>query len=374
MKRVAIMLTASLRSSPAGTYTPALVDLVERLSSGYALTVFTVTPPSGESNSYSCGGADVRVVPVRYDASIFRRAYHLTRAFRLEHGQKPFDLVHGFWAIPGGLAAVSSGLFTGIPSIVTLQGGEAASLPSIGYGNMSRASTRALTLWICRHSNSVTGLTRFQAEAMAFHGLKRQLRIIPYGAPESFYCGPRTGLPGVPLQLLHVADLNRVKDQGTLLRAVRIIIQKRDARLTIVGRDLLDGRIARLAAELGIGDKVRFLGYVHHSQLPALYFSADILLHTSLYEAQGVVVSEACAAGCVVCGSRVGLVADLEGTGAVAVPPEDPQALADAVIMLMNDPERWRTLRSAAASWATQHSAAWTAAEFSKMYEEILNF
>ncbi len=66
MKRVALFMTASLRSSPEGTFTPALVDLVTRLSAKYDLTVFTVFPPTGETEPYRCGRADVCGVPVRH--------------------------------------------------------------------------------------------------------------------------------------------------------------------------------------------------------------------------------------------------------------------------------------------------------------------
>ena len=55
MKRVALFMTASLRVTPAGTFTPALVDLVRRLSREHSVTVFTVTPPGGETDAYRCG-------------------------------------------------------------------------------------------------------------------------------------------------------------------------------------------------------------------------------------------------------------------------------------------------------------------------------
>lgn len=374
MKRVAMFMDASLRLSPAGTYTPALVDLVQRLSMVHDITVFTVIPPTGETDTYRCGNADVFIVPAHYDDSIFQRAFRSTRRFMHAHRTKAFDLVHGFRATPGGMAALGSSKLAGIPSIVTLQGGEGACLPSIDYGNMARRSTKALTLWVCRHATVLTALTRFHAEAMAAHGLKRDVKIIPYGAADPFFCGPSARIPGSPIRILHVADLNPVKDQLTLLRAFQAISCKIDARLTIVGRDLLNGRIARLAGEMGIHDKVDFRGYIPHDDLAPLYFSADFLLHTSLYEAQGVVISEACAGGCVVCGTRVGLIADLEGVCTAAAPPGDFQLLANAVVALATEPARWQNLRNASRSWAAQHPSSWTAGVFSDLYEKVSNF
>jgi len=374
MKRVAMCMTASVRSTPEGSYTPALADLVQRLSAYVDLTVFTVMPPSGDTEPYRCGDADVSIVPVRYDDSLMLRALRFTRAFLTLHRSHPFDLVHGFWGTPTGLAAVISGRRAGVRSIVTLQGGEAASLPSIRYGNMSRLSTKMLTLWVCRRATALTALTQFQADAMKLHGLKREVDIIPYGAPDPFFCADTRREASTPLKLLHVADLNRVKDQATLLKAFRIISSRIDSRLTIAGHDQLDGEIERLAEELGVRDKVAFLGHVHHERLPSLYSSADFLLHTSLYEAQGVVISEAFAAGSVVCGTRVGLIADLNGTCALGVPPGDHQALAESVVALAENPRRYREIQHAAKSWAERHNAAWTAGEFLKLYQKVLNF
>ncbi len=374
MKRVAMCMTASVRSTPEGAYTPALTDLVQRLSAHVDLTVFTCIPPSGDRNPYRCGAAEVRIVPVRYDDSLMWRALRFIRALMTLHRTHPFDLVHGFWGTPTGLAAVISGRRAGVPSIVTLQGGEAASLPSIRYGNMSRFSTKTLTLWVCRQAKAVTTLTQFQADAMRSHGLKRAPSIIPYGAEDSFFCSEKRREASIPLKLLHVADLNRVKDQATLLKAFRIISGRIDSRLTIAGHDQLNGEIERLAEELGVRDKVAFLGHVPHERLPSLYRSADFLLHTSLYEAQGVVVSEAFAAGSVVCGTQVGLIADLNATCAIGVPPGNPQALADAVVALAENPRRYREIQAVAKSWAGEHNAAWTAGEFLKLYEKVLNY
>jgi glycosyltransferase involved in cell wall biosynthesis len=369
-----MFMTASLRTNPAGTYSPVLVDLIERISAEHALTVFTVIPPDGCTESYTCGNAEVRVVSARFDDSVFRRAYRFTRAFLSIHRTNPFQLVHGFWATPGGLAAVGSGMLAGLPSVVTLQGGEAASLPSIGYGNMSRFSSRMLTLWVCRQAGVLTALTQFHASAIKSQGLRRDVRVIPYGASPAFFCGSSDIVPQLPVRFLHVADLNRVKDQETLLRAFAILARKLECSLTIAGRDILGGHLERLAVELGIREKTRFLGYVPHSQLPSLYFSSDFLLHTSLYEAQAVVVSEACAAGCVVCGTRVGLVADLEATCVVAVPPANPESLAGAVLELLEHPAHYLELRAAAKAWAVEHDAAWTARQFLNLYGELLNF
>jgi glycosyltransferase involved in cell wall biosynthesis len=85
-----------------------------------------------------------------------------------------------------------------------------------------------------------------------------------------------------------------------------------NATLIIAGDGPLRGEMERQAAELGIADRVRFLGFVNQTQLPALYTSSDLLVLPSSYEAFGVVVNEAYLCACpVVASDHVGAARDL---------------------------------------------------------------
>ena len=73
-----------------------------------------------------------------------------------------------------------------------------------------------------------------------------------------------------------------------------------------------DGVRRARAAALGVASRVRFLGFVNQTQLPAIYTSADLLVLPSVYDAFGVVVNEAMLCGCpVVVSDRVGAGRDL---------------------------------------------------------------
>jgi glycosyltransferase involved in cell wall biosynthesis len=66
------------------------------------------------------------------------------------------------------------------------------------------------------------------------------------------------------------------------------------------------------AARLGLRQRVRFLGFVNQSQLPAIYTSADVMVLPSIYEPFAVVVNEAMCCGCpVMVSDRVGAARDL---------------------------------------------------------------
>ena len=97
------------------------------------------------------------------------------------------------------------------------------------------------------------------------------------------------------------------------------------------------------------------------------------MLHTALFEGEGVVVAEAAAAGVVVCGTSVGLIADLGEGGAVQVAPGDDASLAEAVLRLLADADRYARLQESARRWASIHTPAWTAGEFFDLYDRLPN-
>jgi glycosyltransferase involved in cell wall biosynthesis len=104
-----------------------------------------------------------------------------------------------------------------------------------------------------------------------------------------------------------------------------------NARLIFAGEGPLRSVLETQASALGISSRVRFLGFVHQSQLPAVYKSADLMVLPSEYEPFAVVVNEAMLCGCPVAASdHVGAARDLiahGGTGFV-YPCGDVDALA----------------------------------------------
>ena len=95
----------------------------------------------------------------------------------------------------------------------------------------------------------------------------------------------------------------------------------------------------QLAAQLGVGDRVSFLGQVPRNEMPARYRAARLLLVTSRHEGQSMVAVEAAASGIPVVGTRVGVLPDL-GSGALTVPLGDEAALVTAAAMVLDDPAR----------------------------------
>lgn len=117
----------------------------------------------------------------------------------------------------------------------------------------------------------------------------------------------------------------------------------------VVGGGPEQDRLERLAAELEVDSRIRFLGPRLHDEMPGLLCSADLAVLPSLMEATSVAALESMACGVPVAASRVGGLPQIvdEAVGGL-FEPGDPEALAAKVAALLADPalaERGRTAR-----------------------------
>src|SRR5439155_1699694 len=138
--------------------------------------------------------------------------------------------------------------------------------------------------------------------------------------------------------LLTVSRVDIHKGIDTVIRAlpaVRAAVPS--VRYVVAGVGSRRPEFERLAAALGVGDAVRFLGFVGDDELPALYNAADLYVGASrrydlLAEGFGISIVEASACGLAVVGGRSGGVPDAvrDGETGILVDPDDPEAVAAA--------------------------------------------
>jgi len=118
----------------------------------------------------------------------------------------------------------------------------------------------------------------------------------------------------------------------------RILAERPDAVAWIVGDGPLRPAVEAAVAEAGVGARVRFLGV--RKDVAAVLSASDVLVHSSGREGLPRVVLEALAIGTPVVATAVGGVPDAVADGVTGrlVPPEDPGALAGAVLATLADP------------------------------------
>jgi len=176
----------------------------------------------------------------------------------------------------------------------------------------------------------------------------------------------RWGVPGDACVILYCAKLQSWKRPKDLLQAFARA-QSTDAFLVIAGEGPLRAEMQKEAAELGILERSRFLGFVNQSELPSVYTASDVFVLPSGYEPFGVVVNEASLCGCaVVASDRVGSARDLilPVDQQLVYPCGDIDALAAVLTRLVNDRAQCRKLGLAArahmSTWSSEHTVEGT--------------
>ena len=159
--------------------------------------------------------------------------------------------------------------------------------------------------------------------------------------------------------VLFCAKLQPWKRPGDLLEAFAAAGILR-AFLVFAGEGPLRETLYQRAIDLGIADRVRFLGFVNQSQLPAVYKSADLMVLPSEYEPFAVVVNEASCCGCPVAASdRVGATTDLIApvNPDFVFPYGDVPALTELLRRALSDPTELARRGQDAIRWMQSWSA-----------------
>lgn len=130
------------------------------------------------------------------------------------------------------------------------------------------------------------------------------------------------------------------KNHAGLLKALSILIKRHDfdGELIMTGiAEKAQGDIERLTAELGLQDRVRILGYLESSELPALYSLARLLVYPSFFEGFGLPLVEAMACGCPIACSNAASLPEVAGDAALLFDPAQPEQIAEAVWAVWSD-------------------------------------
>lgn len=171
-------------------------------------------------------------------------------------------------------------------------------------------------------------------------------------------------VPDNGIVVLFCAKLQQWKRPQDLLRAFAQAVDS-NAYLVFAGDGPLRPALESEARSLGIADKVRFLGFVNQSGLPATYTASDIFVLPSDSEPFGVVVNEAMLCQCpVIVSDRVGAGFDLvrEAENGFLFPAGDVASLAAVLRRAMSDREHLRHMGEAArlrmANWSPADNIA----------------
>jgi len=159
--------------------------------------------------------------------------------------------------------------------------------------------------------------------------------------------------------LIAVGRMVAQKDHATLIRALARAVETRDLRLVILGDGPLRGELSSLAASLGVADRVDMPGFVENP-LPFISRSAALVL-SSRFEGFGNVLAEALACGAQTVSTNCPfgpseILAD--GRFGRLTPVGDPESMAKAILLALDEPIDPGLLRSRGAAFSTQACAS----------------
>lgn len=353
---------------------PILRDLVNELAIEHEVTVLALRYPH-HAEPYRAFGA--RVIPLGGAATrglrrvqLLRRAQARLMAEVEEHG---IEIVHAFWAHEPGAVAGWVGRRAGVPVLVSLFGGELASLPEIGYGGRLSLSNRWLASFALRRAHRVTVGSAFQA-ALA-ERVCDPAKIVPLhlGADRRLFreTGPEAQLEGDPA-LVCVGSLVPVKGHEVVLRALVSLIEDFPRTvLHLFGEGPRRDELVESARRLGIDAHVQFHGEIPREQLPAVFRAARLHLLGSHFDATPMVVIEAMACGCPTVGTAVGQLQEL-GEAASTVPVGDHESFAAAIARALAPERRRAMVRAGLRQSREQLSLTHTVGKLNELYHVLL--
>ncbi len=328
--------------------------LMASLDPSVAVTVLGHHRPVVERVAAGRPGARVIVVPaVRGRRDVVGLA-GLVRAVR----RAAPDVVHANLRQPwSGQYGILAAVVAGVPVVAVVNAETPAHRPSQEW--LTRRLAPKVSAWVAPSRHMADRLAVLLARPA------RRITVIPPGVtpPEVV---ERTGAsPGPTLGI--VGRLSPEKGVDIGIRALEALP---GWRLVVVGDGDERGALEALAAARGVGDRVRFEGW---SATPwALNPGFDVLAVPSRAEAFGLVIVEAMFAGVPVVASAVGGIPEVieDGVNGILVPPDDPAALAAAVLGLGEEGRAGRITRAASAR-AAAFTPAVSARRFEGLYSAV---
>ena len=173
--------------------------------------------------------------------------------------------------------------------------------------------------------------------------------------------------------LLFVGTFEPRKNIEGLMRGFKLLLEKTDLPHTLVlcgGKGWGEKRIYQTHAESGLGDRVRFLGYVPNRHLPALYSGAAAFAFLSRFEGFGMPVLEAMSCGVPCLISKTPALLEVAKEGALAVSGNDPAAVAQGLEKVLTDQHTRSRLINDGQKRAREFSMKRFAQETLSVYEQ----
>jgi N-acetyl-alpha-D-glucosaminyl L-malate synthase BshA len=288
------------------------------------------------------------------------------------------DLVHVHYAIPHATSAWIAHEMLGeerdLKIVTTLHGTD---ITLVGL----HPSFHAITRFSILRSHGLTAVSKFlkRETVRDFTVPEERVEVIPNFIDTAVY---RRGLvpshratlaPDGEKIVMHISNFRAVKRAEDVVSVFAKLTAKQPSRLVLVGDGPERPRVLMRAEELGVRDRVMFLG--KHTSVHEVLSCADLFLLPSASESFGLVALEAMACGAPVVASNVGGLPEVieHGTSGYLFDVGDIDAMAEAGLRIMGDDEHWRSLSEAGRALAEERfSSERVVPQYERYYEQVL--
>jgi len=309
----------------------------------------------------------------RETLSFMRRSWRETQ--RLAEEFVP-DAACAFFAIPGGPAAWRLWRKRKVPYAISLRGSDVPR-PELARRQRLHLFTKPLIRRVCRDAAALVAVSDALRDAALELDPKLEIDVIPNGVDAEFFRPPsQQDLREPRSDILFVGRLRTFKGVRHALRALPEVERQLDrpVRFTVVGDGPRRQELQRLTEQLreeGMRSEVRFAGWLDPYKVRSAYAASSILVLPSLVEGHPNVILEAMAMGlpCVASDAPGIRGVVTHGSDGLLVPPEDPGAIADALVELLRNEDMRREMGRAGREQAERLSWDMVAGKYERLLE-----
>ena len=345
-------------------------------AAGIDLAVFSLTQP--KYTEFWTQLSDIQLFTTSdfversvFSGGVFRKLAYLKVLPALRKAIKSFqpDVVHAHYATSYGLLGALAGFQ---PYIISVWGSDVFDFPQQHWFG------RYLLQYNLRKASRVCSTSQIMARETQLYTDKK-IEVVAFGIDTEVF----KPMPREATKFTTIGLVKRMEDKygiRYLIAAFRIVLQKYDnpnLRLLLVGDGVQTAEYQALTIEYGIADKVIFQGLVPFSEVPYWQNQMDIYVSPSILDSEsfGVSALEAMACERPVIVSAVGGLQEvvLHNENGLHVPPRNAEALADAILRLLNDAAFAQQLAVSGRNWVKDRYE-WrdNVAQMMVIYEEEL--
>jgi glycosyltransferase involved in cell wall biosynthesis len=188
----------------------------------------------------------------------------------------------------------------------------------------------------CRNAARVLTVSEFSRKRIIeWAGIEpSQVVNVGNGVSPEFSTNAKPYQPGFPY-LLCIGNRKGHKNEQRVLQGFAAATLGKDIKLLFSGAT--SASLTDMSTQLGIADRIKFLGRIEADKLPEIYRGAVALVFPSLYEGFGLPVIEAMACGTPVITSNRTALPEIAGNAAILVDPEDVASIADSIERIVGD-------------------------------------